>query len=236
MTAGAIFGTDFVHPGRLSWREDGDDHWFVGHHMIDMIYEVVEGTKALESQSDYDEDAEVRTYAFESDDRLVVFVAADDNPPDTIQLDIEGLEEDYISMWVDTLDAEDDPTWMSTFGVPDNPDVDESNEGDTYATGVRGATTVGYEDGNIQFSIDPFQIIRLVFAKTEDAADDLDSVSESGEIDLTGLSEGSGDLPLPPIDVPDAPITEELAEVADDGGGAGFGIGAIFLLPLMLFI
>ena len=239
MSAGAVFGTDYVHPGRLSWREDGTDHWFVGHEMIEMIYEAVEGTRALASESAYDRNDEVRTYAFEGDDRLVVFVAADDMPPDEVQLEIEGLSEDFVSLWVDTLEVVTDEDWMATFGIPDNPDVDESNEAGTYATGLRGSKEVEFSEERIQVSINPHEVIRLIFAKTEEAGEALGEISDGSEVDMAVLM--SDDLPLPSVDpwdgMPSVPGEQgPLADDSSDGGGNAFGFEALLLLPLFLFL
>lgn len=240
MSAGAVFGTDYVHPGRLSWREDGSDHWFVGHDMIEMIYEAVDGTKALASESEYDRNDEVRTYAFEGADRLVVFVAADDMPPDAVELGVEGISEDFVSLWVDTLVAVEDEDWMSIFGIPDNPDVDETHEAGTFATGLRGSKAVGYADGNLQLSIDPHEVIRLVFAKTEEAADALAGLSDNPEMDLAELISNQEAMPFPPIEpwggVADPPVAVEDPDQEHSGGdGGGFGFEALLLLPLLLF-
>ena len=236
MSFGAIFGTDFVHPGRLSWREDGSDHWFVGHEMIEMIYEAVDGTIALASESDYDQDANVRTYAFEGDDRLVVFVAADGEPPDTVQLSVEGLAEDFVSLWVDTLESVENEEWKTTFDIPDNPQVDESNEAETYAIGLRGSTEVQTTNGDLEMSINPYEIIRLIFAKSEEAAESLAGISENPEIDIIELSEETEEPILPPIDTPDdLPDTDEeneLEEAHGSGSGSGSGLAALILFPL----
>ncbi len=234
MSSGAVFGTDYVHPGRLSWREDGSDHWFVGHDMIEMIYESVEGTKALSSESEYNRDDELRTYAFEGDDRLVVFIAADDMPPDAVQLEIEGLSEGFVSLWVDTLEAVTDEDWMATFGIPDNPNVDESNEAETYAIGLRGSKEVEVSDGSLQVSIKSHEVIRLIFAKTEQAAETFNDMSEGAEIDIPALV--TEDFPLPAIEPSSGPVeTEETVHEDPDDGGGSFGFEALLFLPLFLF-
>ncbi len=234
MSSGAVFGTDYVHPGRLSWREDGSDHWFVGHDMVEMIYESVEGTKVLSSESEYDRDDELRTYAFEGDDRLVVFIAADDMPPEEVQLEIDEISDDFVSLWVDTLEAVTDDDWMATFGIPDNPDVDESHEAETFAVGMRGSRSVEFSDGNLQVSINPHEVIRLIFAKTEQAAETLNEISESAKMDIHALV--AEDFPLPAIEPSSGPAeTDETVEEDPDDGGSSFGFEALLFLPLFLF-
>ncbi len=89
--AAAVFGIDFVHPGRLSWRDaDGQDHLFAGGGLVEMLYESVEGTTPLGSEAPYDKDNPATAWAFENDDRLVVFVAAGQRPPGEVTLDLDG--------------------------------------------------------------------------------------------------------------------------------------------------
>ena len=60
---------------------------------------------------------------------------------------------------------------MTRFGVPDNPQVDETNEGLTYAVGQRHAVTPTADAASVTVALDtPYEVVRLSFAKTEAGA------------------------------------------------------------------
>lgn len=231
MASGGVYGVDSIHPGRLSLRgEDGQDHIFAGSEMLEMIYESVDGTRALESEA-FDKNADVHPYAFENEDKLIVFMVAGDDNPGEVALDISGLGTTYQSVWADKLTAEVMPDWMDRFDVPDNPNVDETNEAWTYAVGATsGAGVIETEQGvTVDFS-EAHQVIRLSFAKTDVGAREIREFSEGTELAL--------DLP-PVIDNPDpgndVPDMDEEFDDGDGGGGGGAGAGIAGILPLLLF-
>ncbi len=236
MSAGAVYGFDVMHPGRLSWRSpDGEDHVFVGGQMVEMIYESLKGTRALQSMKDFEREDDLTTYGFEGDDRLVIFLAAGANAPGKVTLDVTGLGEDLISLWADRLAVGSNPDWMQEFGIPDNPGVDESPEAATFAPGIRTATEVGLGRGSLSVFMNAFDVVRVVFAKTEDAADDLNQISMSSEVDLvTAEIKSEADFGELPAD--DTPEQAEPEPKLDEGGGLEGGLLAALLLPFLFLL
>lgn len=237
MDAGAVFGVDVIHPGRLSWRdEQGDDHLFAGGEMLKMIYESVEGTRALASDEDYDRTASATTYAFEGDDKLIVFVAAGADASTEVGIEIDGLGSDYVSVFADRLAIGENAHWMTDFGIVDNPHVDESPEAGTYAPGARTEADVSVYDDAVVVQLGAHEVVRLAFAKTADAAHELSEVSEGDEV-LLQLA----DLPVltPPPgsgmgDLGQSALSGE-GEGELDAGGAGGMLGGL-ILPLLLLL
>lgn len=233
-SASAVFGVDSVHPGRLSWREDGEDHQFVGSEMIAMLYESVRDTIPLGSEERYHKDNPVTAWGFENDDKLVVFVAAGQRPPGEVVLDIDGLGETYRSVFADGLTAEVQPDWMEVFGIPDNPLVDETPEAQTYAKPVRGPVSAAFVNDGISLSLDtPFEIVRLAFAKTDAGRDEIASWTSARPLDLLLPP------PIPPDPLPEDPdeADDDPDALADDGSdGMGFALALFALLPLLLFV
>lgn len=235
MSAGAVYGFDAMHPGRLSWRSpDSEDHVFAGGKMVEMIYESLKGTRALQSTKDFEREDNLIMYGFEGDDRLVIFLAAGDSAPGEVTLEVEGIE-DLISLWGDRLEVGFQPNWMEQFDIPDNPDVDESPEAATYAPGFRSSADIQIENGTLSVVLNAFDVVRLVFAKTEDAADELNMISMDEEIDLAPAdwqNNDSADEGSPQnMEEDDDPDVE-----SDDGGSFVGGILAALLFPLLFFL
>lgn len=234
--AAAVFGVDLVHPGRLSWRDaDGQDHLFAGGGLVEMLYESVQGTTPLGSEAPYDKDNPATAWAFENDDRLVVFVAAGARPPGEVTLDLEGLGTTYRAVFADGLSASVRPDWMEVFGIPDNPQVDESPEAQTFAEAIRAPVPAAQTEGGVTVALtSPFGIVRLAFAKTAAGLADIAGWSDDAPLVL----EPPPDEPLPP-DLPDEPPPDDddaLPEDASDGGGdggAGFALALLALIPLV---
>ena len=235
MDAGAIYGTDLIHPGRLSFMGDDQTNYdFAGAEMMEMIYESVGGTHALSSSGDYSRDDPVTAYAFENDDKLIVFLASGATAPGDVELQIDGIGDAYKGVWGDSLSSETLADWMTIFGIPDNPDVDEGAEAETYAVGVRETADVEQQGDAVTVTLDePFEIIRLAFAKTDAGAEEIASWSDGTELDL--------EIPImpPPIPVDDGMDEEgddaldEFAMVAEAASMSG---GGIFLLLLLLLV
>ena len=233
-TAAAVFGIDTVHPGRLSWREDGQDHLFVGAEMIAMLYESVRDTIPLGTEEPYHKDNPVTAWGFENDDKLVVFLAAGQRPPGEVVLDIDGLGETYRSVFADGLTAEIQHDWMEVFGIPDNPLVDETPEAQTYAKPVRSAVSATFDKDGISLSLDaPFEIVRLAFAKTDAGRDEIASWTSARPLDLILPP------PIPPDPRPEDPdgTDDDPDTPTEDGSeGAGFALALFALLPLLLLV
>ena len=237
--AASLYGIDLEHPGRVSWRESGTDHRFIGADMLDMLYESLDGTHVLTSDGDYDTQAPATTYGFENEDKLVIFVAAGEIAPGEVALSLTGLGSTYSQVWAERLTASIDPDWMTTFGVADNPAVDESPEAETYAYGLRTALTPALEGGEVTFTLgSPHEVVRLAFAKTADGAAEIAGWSDGRATDLSGEA-------LPPVlpgcgPLKDGMICLDYSEGEDldlnalaDAVGSGGGF-ALLLAMLML--
>jgi hypothetical protein len=107
----------------------------------------------------------------------VVFLAADSEAmPGEVTVDIEGLSGGYSAIWTDSLTARVPDDWMERFGVPDNPNVDESNEGQTYALGVREDIPASIDGDQITVNFThPGQVVRIVIAQTQAEADRIEN-------------------------------------------------------------
>ena len=108
---------------------------------------------------------------FENADKLVVFLAAGDEAPGHVCLDLDGLGSTYTQVWAERLTGETPEDWMTIFGVADNAAVDESAEGETFALGVREAFDPDLSNGAVGVDLESaHEVIRLSFAKTADGA------------------------------------------------------------------
>ncbi len=237
--AGAVFGVDVVHPGRLSYRVDGEDYLFAGGGLVEMLYESVGGTTPLGSEEPYDKNNPVTAWGFENDDKLVVFLAAGQRPPGEVTLDIAGLGTTYRAVFADGLTASVRPDWMEVFGIPDNPLVDETPEAQTWAEAVRAPVDARQVDGGVTVGLRaPFEVVRLAFAKTD-----------AGLAEIAGWSDGDVVVldPVPPADPTEGRTLGDFTEDGTDdidsiddgddeggGGGGGMALALLGLLPLLL--
>jgi hypothetical protein len=229
--AAAVFGIDVIHPGRLSLRDDGQDYQFAGGGLIEMLYESVRGTTPLGSEQPYDKDNPVTAWGFENDDKLVVFLAAGQRPPGEVTLDLAGLGTAYRAVFADGLTAATRPDWMQVFGIPDNPDVDEGPEAETYAEAIRSPVSARQDgDGVTVTMAAPFEVVRLAFAKTDAGLAEIAEWSDSDALLLDLV------IPTVPPDDPDDDPDADDDVTDDDGGGdggAGLAFGLLALLPLL---
>ncbi|WP_435259333.1 hypothetical protein ACSBLW_06055 [Thioclava sp. FR2] len=185
MGSASLLSWDMVHAGRDSYVDvDGNAVQFVGADMVDMIYESVEGLTVMDISTQNSRNSDLWTYGFENDDRLVMFLAADDDATvGEVTLDIEGLGDGYAAVWVESLTSEVPADWMERFDIIDNPNVDESAEANTYAIGVRSDLDFTVNGDAITFSIDhPGEVVRIVVARTPEEAE---AIAEwAGEPDM----------------------------------------------------
>jgi hypothetical protein len=232
LDAAAVYGVDIIHPGRLSLRDvHGTDRVFMGGGLLEMLYESVGGTIPLVGEDAYHRDNAVTPYAFENDDKLVVFLAAGRVAPGALTFSVDGLGSDYLALRADSLTGQTDPDWMRLFGIADNPAVDETEEARTYAEAVRAPAAAVRTAEGVKLSLDePYQILRLAFAKTDAGAAEIAEWSDGAELDLT--------LPPPPPfpdDDDEDDGSDDDAEAGDDGG-VGVGIALALLLPLLFLM
>lgn len=183
--AASIHAVDLMHAGRMTYTDvNGNPVQFVGASMIDMLYESVEGTEILEMSEENSRSSDLWTYGFENDDRLVLFLASDtDTVVGDVSLEIEGLDSGYAAIWSEGLTAEVPADWMTRFGIPDRAGVDETNEGRTYAVGVRAPVEATVDGDTLSVTLtEAGQVVRILVARTpEEAA----AIAEwAGEPDL----------------------------------------------------
>lgn len=251
LTAAQVFGTDMIHPGRLSLTDvNGVAQDFVGQTMLDMMAESVVGTRSLAINLQNGRGDEVWTYGFENDDRLVIFLSADETPPDTVTLRLAGLGDTYRQVAVDSLRAEVPQDWMARFGIVDNSAVDETPEAQTFAVGVRSGLdpVIGGDGVTVQFSA-PGEVIRLSFAKTDAGAGQIAGYSDGQLHEIMSVEGGLpahpaidpadfSDLPMIQMDDADPDAMAQPEALDADGGDAGGGGGgfALALLPFLFLL
>lgn len=252
MTAASSFGTDMVHPGRLSLTDvNGVAQDFVGQDLLDMMAESVIGTKSLAVNLTNDRGDEVWTYGFENDDKLVVFLSTDNTPPGSVTLRLAGLGSVYRQVSAEGLTASVPEDWMTRFGIIDNPNIDESPEGTSFAIGERTALTPRFANGELTVDVSaPNEVIRLSFAKTEAGALDIAGFSDAPVLELAeGWVDADAadapammrfaaptDLPMVPMDEEPAAMPEDAHDGQDGGGGDGGGGFLLALMPLLFLL
>jgi hypothetical protein len=252
MTAASSFGTDMIHPGRLSLTDvNGVAQDFVGQDLLDMMAESVIGTKSLAVNLTNDRGDEIWTYGFENDDKLVVFLSTDNTPPGSVTLRLAGLGSVYRQVSAEGLTASVPEDWMTRFGIIDNPNIDESPEGTSFAVGERTALTPRFADGELTVDVSaPNEVIRLSFAKTEAGALDIAGFSDAPVLDLAegwvdaDAADAPGmmmfaaptDLPMVPMDEEAAALPEDTPDGQDGGGGDGGGGFLLALMPLLFLL
>lgn len=251
LSAAAAFGTDMIHPGRLSLTDvNGVPQDFIGQGMLDMLAESVTGTRALGFGLDNDSGDAVWAYGFENADKLIIFLSAGARPPESLTLDFAGLGTTYSHLAADRLTATIPEDWMERFGLPDNPDVDETPEAESFAIGQRRAADVdqGADGLTLQFGT-AHEVIRLAFAKTDAGMQDIAGFSDGPVLALAAPddaapddADGPDDLPMLPPEEDDDPSDVDPAMAAPaawsggDGGDGGDAISALLLALPLLFL
>ncbi len=254
MGGAGTYGNDMEHAGRLTSRDvNGQVHDFVGQDTLDMLAESTKGTRLLQVSLTNDRADDVWVYGFENADKLVVFLSADDMPPGEMTLAIKGLGTTYKAVYGDSLTAKVPDDWMERFGVPDNAEVDETNEGKSYAIGVRHAVTPTVSDAGVSVDMDhPHELVRLSFAKTDAGLREIDAFSDGQGVELAGphalRTEDEDLFPTADhldLDAAEAPATgsdqdsdphHDASAAMDEGHDFGAGGFLIALLPLLLLL
>lgn len=223
-TSGTAFGVDQAHPGRLSFADAGGNPVsMIGMDFLNFLYESVDDTRMLQISVSNDSTTETPVYAFEGQSHTTIFVMGGHDPAE-VELDIEGLSSNYTRAYVDTLTPVVADDWMQRYGIPDNPDIDETPESETFAEGRFGTQLPTFRDGNMVVSVEaPGQIVRIVLAhSTEGEAEVADWVTDpAASVDLAEEFAGEG-----------AGNADDNDAVAD-GGDGGFGMIFLALLPLL---
>ncbi|MBC2836822.1 hypothetical protein [Paragemmobacter straminiformis] len=214
MGGAGVYGVDMVHAGRFTTQDaQGHVQDFVAQDMLDMLAESTQGTRLLKIGLTNDRGDDVWAYGFENEDKLVVFLSADDLPPGTVTLAMKGVGTTYKAVYGESLTAKVPDDWMTRFDVPDNAQVDETNEGRTYAVGVRHAVTPTADAEGVTVALDqPYEVVRLSFAKTDAGLREIGSYSHDHGVELAG---------------PLVETTEVVGDpAAEEDAGAGHGLGA----------
>lgn len=244
MSAAAVYGTDVIHPGRTSFTDaDGVAQDFIGQRMLDMLAESVEGTRALDIGLQNAPGEAVWAYGFENDDKLVVFLAADQVVPAGVKLDLPGLGTVYRQVAADSLRAAVPADWMERFDIPDNPAIDESPEGQSYALGLRQGAVVTQVEGGVEVGFSaPGEVVRVAFAKSDAGLAEIAGFSDGDLVTLTEptvVDDGDGDAGGDDDDLPMVPMPDDVAvpeEEEFDLGGAGDGLGMLLAMVPLLFL
>lgn len=245
MGAAGTYGTDMQHAARLTYTDvSGAPVKFVGQDMQDMMSESIRGTNLLQISLTNDRRDDVWVYGYENDDKLVVFLSASAKAPGKMALDIRGLGSTYHAVWGDSLTAEVPADWMTRFGIPDNPAVDETPESRSFALGVRQVVMPTIEDGQLMVNLDdPHEVIRLSFAKTAAGAEEIAGFAHGASVDLSGVeamlmrADAYGDLPMvdfQPLDEDALPEDQDDLQIGDSAfSEAGMAVGLALLLPFL---
>lgn len=237
-SSAGVYGWDLTHAGRSSYvGTDGDTYVFTAGSMQDMMAESLEDTKVLDwyQNNDLQSDTAVTTFGFDSEDKLVMFIVAPSEfQGDVFTADIalDGLGE-IKEVWGQSLRSETPDNWKDLFDVPNLPGVDQTAEAETYALGIREDFAPEVKNGAIALDFtQPSQIIRLTFARTEDAADQIDQWHNGVSTQLDGTDNAGSaasfifrEDPLPTIEIEEenADLRAEVAEHEDDSeDGLGF--------------
>lgn len=242
--AASAYGIDMQHPARLSYTApDGQGYDFVGQDAMDLLAESTLGTRILDVSLQNDQKFDkLWTYGFENDDKLVTFVTWHDMPTGQLQINIPGLSSGaYKAVWAESLHPEVPTDWMDRFGIPDNPEVDETPESQTFALGVRRDLDVTQVDDGIVVNMDkPHQILRLVFAKTDAGMAEIMGWQDQAPLMVQAVADDSAGLPPPvdmgslPEDDPEADTPDVTAAADGDAGDAMGGmLGALLLVALL---
>lgn len=228
MIAGTAFGADQLHPGRLSFADvDRQPVSFIGMDFLNFLYESVDETRMLDISVTNTASTPNPVYAFEGDTHTTIFVMGGRTPGE-VELNIEGLSQEYTRAYVDTLTPEVPADWMERFAVPDNPDVDETPESETFAEGVLGTQAPEFRNGNMVVHVEePGQVIRIVLARSDDG----EAAVEDWVVDPEMSADLAAVFPDDPDPDPEDPSDED--EVTSSGGDGGIGMIFFLLLPLL---
>lgn len=247
MGAAGTYGSDLQHAARLTYVDvSGAPVKFVGQDMLDMMAESIGGTNLLQTSLTNDARDDIWVYGYENDDKLVVFLSASDRAPGKVALNISGLGSTYHAVWGDSLTAEVPADWMTRFGIPDNPAVDETPESRSFALGVQEVVTPTIENGQLMVNLDdPHEVIRLSFAKTAAGAEEIAGFADGTAVDLSGvepqpmLLDAYGDMPavdFQPLDEDGLADDQDDLDAMDESGFAGSGMAmglAALILPFL---
>ena len=222
--AASIHAVDMMHAGRITHTDaSGNPVQFVGADMMEMLYESVGGTTVLDVSEQNSRSDDIWTYAYESESKLVVFLASDtDQPAGEVSVDIEGLRSGYTAIWTDSLSAEVPDDWMARFGITDNPEVDESNEGQTYAMGVRGDAPFTVSGNTMTFRMEhPGEVVRIIVAHTPEEAASIAEWAGPPDMYLEGAQAPDADPDDDPISITD-PVAPHVPDGPTGSGSTSY--------------
>lgn len=225
MGAASLHAFDMVHAGRATYvDQSGDAVQFIGADLIDMLYESVDGLTVMDISTENTRSSDLWTYGFENDDRTVLFLSADDDAHvGEVTLDIEGLDEGYSAIWVESLTGTVPDDWMTRYGIPDNAAVDEASEGRTFMEGVRTDLPFTIDGTELRLNIaNPGETVRIVIAHSpEEAAEVAEWAGNPEMLFIDGVEETAPDFEEsmgPASDIPpEGGLTKEISTIACAG-------------------
>lgn len=185
------YGWDLTHAGRMSFEDtSGQSHLFAPAQVQSMMAESLTGTKVLDWYrfNDLKDDTSFSAYGFDSDDKLVIFITAPQDFSGQSNIDLSVPLDDLGSVskaWGERLSAEIPEDWQSLFDVPVLTGIDQSSEAETYAVGVRSTFAPDQDGASLKLSFfQPNEVIRLVFSRTDEGAEEVGSWHEGSGVDL----------------------------------------------------
>ena len=242
MISGVAFGTDQAYPGRLSFVDvEGKSVSLLGMDFLNFLYESVDETRMLDVSVTNSASTPNPVYAFEGKDHTTIFVMGG-RIPGEVELEIEGLATDYTRAYVDVLTPVVPEDWMTRYGIPDTPGVDETPESETFADSVAGTQAPSFRGESMVVRVEePGQIIRIVLAHSAEGEAQVEEwlVDPAQSVDLLAVFPDDGDPSEPgptdpepqPEDPP--PVEEEEEEPASAGDDGGLGMLLLMFLPLL---
>lgn len=111
----------------------------------------------------------VNVYSFESSEKIVVFLAANNiNNSTGLTYDFSNLQLDgnIVAAWGERLYGRTPSNWMDLWRIPDNPYVNESPEAVRYSMGISESFLPNFIGDTVRVSFrHDYEVIRLVLAK-----------------------------------------------------------------------
>jgi hypothetical protein len=199
----SLYGVDTPYAAHLSF---GDDI-FVGGAMMQMMSETLPGLTVMETGLENMRDNAINVHAFEGEGKMVLYVSVDElaNGFDAT-VDLSALDVDIARIEARSLTSELDPNWMTKYDIVDRPDLDESEEGRLYETGIISDKSVTQEDGVLGFRFEEsFEVVELVLTLSQQmdgtSGDDMLMGGQSDDVieglagdDILDATQGGADI------------------------------------------
>lgn len=182
--AASVYGWDISHNAASSAQSaDGHPHLFVGAQIQDMMAESLNGTRVLNwhDANDHSDSEAGTAYAFDSADKLVLFIGGPQTVEDgaPLRIDLRSLGP-VQAVWGESLYAEVPDNWHELYGIPNVAGIDQTPESLSYAEGIRTPTELEQSGNTLSLTFTHSdEIIRLVFARTDEGFADVSEWTEN---------------------------------------------------------